>query len=107
MRILVTGATGYVGSRLVAALLREAHEVVVASRNLERIGEFGFFDGLPKVNARRVSLAARPTVHYPDPDSPVWRQATADPVDMAEQRELRLVLEQALAQLPVSCTWKP
>ena len=45
--------------------------------------------------------AARPTVHYPDPDSAVWRQATADPVDMAEQRELRLVLEQALAQLPV------
>jgi RNA polymerase sigma-70 factor (ECF subfamily) len=45
--------------------------------------------------------AARPTVHYPDPDSPVWRQATADPTDMAEQRELRLVLEQALAQLPV------
>jgi RNA polymerase sigma-70 factor (ECF subfamily) len=45
--------------------------------------------------------AARPTVHYPDPDSAVWRQATADPVDMAEQRELRLVLEQALARLPV------
>jgi RNA polymerase sigma-70 factor (ECF subfamily) len=45
--------------------------------------------------------AARPTVHYPDPDSAVWRQATADPVDMAEQRELRLMLEQALARLPV------
>lgn len=45
--------------------------------------------------------AARPTVHYPDPESPVWREATADPTDMAEQRELRLVLEQALAQLPV------
>jgi RNA polymerase sigma-70 factor (ECF subfamily) len=44
--------------------------------------------------------AARPTVHYPDPDSAVWRQATEDPTDMAEQRELRLVLEQALAQLP-------
>lgn len=44
--------------------------------------------------------AARPTVHYPDPDSSVWRQATADPVDMAEQRELRLMLEQALASLP-------
>jgi RNA polymerase sigma-70 factor (ECF subfamily) len=44
--------------------------------------------------------AARPTVHYPDPDSPVWRQATEDPTDMAEQRELRLVLEQALAELP-------
>ena len=45
--------------------------------------------------------AARPTVHYPEPDSAVWRQATEDPTDMAEQRELRMVLEQALAQLPV------
>jgi RNA polymerase sigma-70 factor (ECF subfamily) len=44
--------------------------------------------------------AARPTVHYPDPESSIWRQATADPVDMAEQRELRLLLEQALASLP-------
>jgi len=45
--------------------------------------------------------AARPTVHYPDPESAVWRQATEDPTDMAEQRELRLILEQALAKLPV------
>jgi RNA polymerase sigma-70 factor (ECF subfamily) len=44
--------------------------------------------------------AARPTVHYPDEESAVWREATADPVDMAEQRELRLLLEHALAQLP-------
>jgi RNA polymerase sigma-70 factor (ECF subfamily) len=44
--------------------------------------------------------AARPTVHYPDADSAVWREATADPVDMAEQQELRLVLEQALSRLP-------
>ncbi|MDB5805608.1 MAG: glutathione S-transferase [Betaproteobacteria bacterium] len=28
----------------------------------KRIGEFGFFDGLPKVNAWRASLAARPSV---------------------------------------------
>jgi RNA polymerase sigma-70 factor (ECF subfamily) len=44
--------------------------------------------------------AARPTVHYPDPESSVWHQATADPIDMAEQRELRLLLEQALQTLP-------
>jgi RNA polymerase sigma-70 factor (ECF subfamily) len=45
--------------------------------------------------------AARPTVHYPDEESAVWRQATEDPVDMAEQRELRLMLEQELGRLPV------
>ncbi len=50
---------------------------------------------------RRRRAAVRPTVHYPDPESPVWREATADPIDMAEQRDLRLVLEQALARLPV------
>ncbi len=33
MRILVTGATGYVGSRLVAALLENGHDVVAATRD--------------------------------------------------------------------------
>ena len=41
VRILVTGATGYVGSRLVTALLADGHEVLAATREparLERIG---------------------------------------------------------------------
>ena len=44
MRILVTGATGYVGSRLVTALLADHHQVAAASRNPARIKRFGWFD---------------------------------------------------------------
>jgi uncharacterized protein YbjT (DUF2867 family) len=43
MRILVTGATGYVGSRLVTELLADQHQVVAASRNPERLKRFGWF----------------------------------------------------------------
>jgi uncharacterized protein YbjT (DUF2867 family) len=49
MRILVTGATGYVGSRLVTALLADQHQVVVASRNPERLNRFGWFDDVAAV----------------------------------------------------------
>ncbi|MGO9154820.1 NAD(P)H-binding protein [Mycobacterium sp.] len=44
MRILVTGATGYVGSRLVTALLADDHQVAAATRNPARLKRFGWFD---------------------------------------------------------------
>ena len=49
MRILVTGATGYVGSRLVTALLADQHQVVAASRNPKRLKRFGWFDDVAAV----------------------------------------------------------
>lgn len=43
MRILLTGATGYIGSRLVTELLAAGHEVLVTSRNPERLAAYGWF----------------------------------------------------------------
>jgi RNA polymerase sigma-70 factor, ECF subfamily len=45
--------------------------------------------------------AARPTVRYPDEQSAAWQRAVRDPADMAENRELRIMLENALASLPL------
>lgn len=49
LRTLVTGATGYIGSRLVTALLAEGHTVVAASRNPNRLADFGWHDEVTAV----------------------------------------------------------
>ncbi|MDF2583640.1 MAG: NAD-dependent epimerase, partial [Mycobacterium sp.] len=49
MRILLTGATGYIGSRLVTELLEAGHQVVVTSRNPARLGDYGWFEDVTVV----------------------------------------------------------
>jgi uncharacterized protein YbjT (DUF2867 family) len=49
VRILVTGATGYIGSRLVTALLAEEHQVIAATRSPARLKRLGWFDEVTPV----------------------------------------------------------
>lgn len=71
VRTLVTGATGYIGSRLVTALLADGHDVVAASRNPGRLADFGWHD--------RVSTVA---LDAHDEDSARQAFADAGPVDV-------------------------
>lgn len=68
VRILVTGATGYVGSRLVTSLLAAGHGVVAASRDPGRLADFGWYEDVATVqldageglSARQAFTAAGP-----------------------------------------------
>lgn len=42
-RVLVTGATGYIGSRLVRALLDAGHDVVATARHPDKLADFPWF----------------------------------------------------------------
>lgn len=71
MRILVTGATGYVGSRLVTALLTAGHEVLAATREPARLTQLGWFDDVTVV-----------TLDAADSDSAHTALADAGPIDV-------------------------
>jgi uncharacterized protein YbjT (DUF2867 family) len=62
VRVLVTGATGYVGSRLVTELMADGHQVLAATRDPERLERMGWFDEITPValdasDARSVDAA--------------------------------------------------
>jgi uncharacterized protein YbjT (DUF2867 family) len=71
VRILVTGATGYIGSRLVTALLAEGHQVLAATRNPERLGGLGWCDDVTAV-----------LLDASDPTSAHAALAVAGPIDV-------------------------
>ncbi len=55
MRIAVTGATGYIGGRLVPQLLAEGHEVVCLARSPAKLADRAWFDDVEVVTADLLS----------------------------------------------------
>lgn len=55
MRIIVTGATGFIGRHLVMKLFENGHQVVAVARDLKRVQEFEWFE---KANILQVDLHA-------------------------------------------------
>ena len=66
VRTLVTGATGYIGSRLVTALLAQGHEVVTASRDPRWLADFGWHDDVSVVQLDAQDEASAPEPLHQD-----------------------------------------
>lgn len=51
MRVIVTGATGFIGRHLVRKLLQNRHQVIAVTRDLKRAKEFEWFDEVDFIQA--------------------------------------------------------
>ncbi|MBU1801963.1 MAG: NAD(P)H-binding protein, partial [Actinobacteria bacterium] len=60
MRVLVAGATGYIGSRLIPALLEHGHEVVATARDTDALASYAWGES---VTTRHLDVEDTVSVH--------------------------------------------
>ena len=64
MRIVITGATGYIGTRLTSLAVKYGHDVVTASRQCPSIGQVTWlFYDLSLVESLALPKATRAVIH--------------------------------------------
>ncbi len=51
MKILVTGATGFIGNHVIQTLLRLNHDIIATSRNVDKARQFSWFDKVTYIPA--------------------------------------------------------
>lgn len=67
MKVAITGATGFIGSRLVERLLEEGHQILVLTRNPDRAKKV-----FPSSNFPNVEIVA-----YPSTESGEWQKSVS------------------------------
>lgn len=68
MKVLVTGATGFIGNHVVKELLRRGVEVVASSSNLVKAKTFDWFDNVSYVELDISNIPKNPCSFFLNPD---------------------------------------
>lgn len=69
MKVLVTGATGFVGRHVVAQLLERGHEVIAVARNVGKARNFAWFGRVRFIACDIHEPMERPAEHLGQPDA--------------------------------------
>jgi len=105
MKVLVTGATGFIGTHLCRRLVAEGHHVVALVRDPSKAAE------LPKERVELLrgdlSLFARPDVVLPACDAVVHLAGVIAAPRLADYRQINFVAVQHLVQCLERQAWRP